>query len=76
MSEERSNAIVVYGTSSDLKQLKSIINKLDIVLMQVRIDVLITEVSLSDGHVSGLSSFGLSYNAAEYGRIFRKHKNL
>lgn len=67
VSEERSNAIVVYGTSSDLKQLKSIINKLDIVLMQVRIDVLITEVSLSDDHVSGLSSFGLSYNAAEYG---------
>lgn len=50
-----------------MKQLKSIINKLDIVLMQVRIDVLITEVSLSDDHVSGLSSFGLSYNAAEYG---------
>lgn len=67
VSEERSNAIVVYGTSSDMKQLKSIINKLDIVLMQVRIDVLITEVSLSDDHVSGLSSFGLSYNAAEYG---------
>lgn len=65
VSEERSNAIVIYGTSNDIKQLKSIIEKLDIVLLQVKIDVLITEVSLSDDQVSGLSSFGLSYNTDE-----------
>lgn len=62
VSEERSNAIVIYGTSSDLRQIKSIIEKLDIVLTQVKIDVLITEVVLSNNQVSGLSSFGLNYN--------------
>lgn len=65
VSEERSNAIVLYGTSNDLKQIKSIINLLDIVLTQVKIDVLITEVILSNDQVSGLSSFGLSYNASD-----------
>lgn len=65
VSEERSNAIVIYGTSSDLKQIKSIIEKLDIVLLQVKIDVLITEVVLSNDQVSGLSSFGLGYNTSE-----------
>ena len=65
VSEERSNAIVIYGTSNDLRLIKSIIEKLDIVLTQVKIDVLITEVVLSDDQVSGLSSFGLFYNAAQ-----------
>ena len=65
VSEERSNAIVIYGTSNDLRQIKSIIEKLDIVLTQVKIDVLITEVVLSDDQVSGLSSFGLSYNTGQ-----------
>ena len=65
VSEERSNAIVIYGMAGDIKQLKSIIEKLDIVLLQVKIDVLITEVSLSNDQVSGLSSFGLSYNTDE-----------
>ena len=62
VAEERSNAIVIYGTSADIKQIKSVIEKLDIVLTQVKIDVLITEVTLSDDQVSGLSSFGINYN--------------
>lgn len=60
--DERSNSIVAYGTSSDLKQIQNIIGQVDVVLSQVKIDVIITEVSLADKQVSGLSTFGLNYS--------------
>lgn len=63
VADERSNAVVIYGTMLDIKQIKAIIEKLDIVLLQVKIDVIISEVSLTDSQVSGLSSFGISYGA-------------
>lgn len=62
--DDRSNSIVVYGTPSDIKQIGSLIDKIDTVLAQVRIEVVITEVTLSSGQVSGLSSFGLDYHFA------------
>lgn len=61
VADERSNSIVAYGTPTDLAQVESIITQVDVVLAQVKIDVIITEVSLSDKQVSGLSTFGLSY---------------
>lgn len=65
VADERSNAVVIYGTGLDIKQIKGIVEKLDIVLLQVKIDVIITEVSLSDGQVSGLSTFGISYGTSD-----------
>ena len=62
VADERSNAIVAYGTPTDLKQIEDIIRKVDIILAQVKIDVIITEVTLTDNQVSGLSSFGLDYS--------------
>ncbi len=62
VSDERSNSIVAYGTPTDLKQIKDIIDKVDVVLAQVKIDVIITEVTLTDKQTSGLSSFGLNYS--------------
>ena len=62
VSHETSSSIVVYGTESDIRQLRDIVKRLDVAIDQVRIDVIITEVNLTDGQVSGLSSFGLSYN--------------
>lgn len=62
VSDERSNSIVAYGMPSDLKQIGDIISKIDVVLSQVKIDVIITEVTLTDNQTSGLSSFGLSYS--------------
>lgn len=53
---------MVYGTPTDLKQIDAIIKKIDIVLAQVKIDVIITEVTLTDNQTSGLSSFGLGYS--------------
>ena len=59
--DERSNSIVAYGTHNDLKQVQNLIEQVDVVLSQVKIDVIITEVSLADKQVSGLSTFGLNY---------------
>ncbi len=61
-ADERSNSIVVYGTPLDIEQIKGIIEKIDVVLFQVKIDVIITEVTLTGSQVSGLSTFGLGYS--------------
>ncbi len=62
VSDERSNSIVAYGTPTDLQQIGDIISKIDVVLAQVKIDVIITEVTLTDKQVTGLSTFGIGYN--------------
>lgn len=59
-SDERANAIVAYGNPTDIKQIKDLVDKLDGTLAQVRIDVVIAEVTLTKGTVSGLDSLSLS----------------
>jgi general secretion pathway protein D len=60
--DDRSNSIIVYGTSSDIRQIGDLIDKIDVLLAQVRIEVVITEVTLTKGQVDGLSSFGIGYH--------------
>jgi general secretion pathway protein D len=57
--DERSNAIIVSGTADDIRLVTSLIDKLDTVLAQVRIEVVIAEVTLDDSHSSGISQLGL-----------------
>ncbi|MDR2420463.1 MAG: hypothetical protein LBD40_04145 [Puniceicoccales bacterium] len=59
-ADERSNSILAYGTQSDIAQIRSIIAKLDIVLDQVRIEVVVAQVTLKKNQVSGLETFGIS----------------
>lgn len=61
-ADERTNSIVAYGTKSDLATLRELIDKIDITLPQVRIEVIITEVALSENQGSGLSEFDLTFN--------------
>ncbi|MBL6919991.1 MAG: hypothetical protein ISR41_05760 [Puniceicoccaceae bacterium] len=61
-ADERTNAIVAYGTQQDLKTLKELIEKIDIPLPQVLIEAVITQVTLSETQTSGLSSLGFTYN--------------
>jgi len=61
-ADERTNAIVAYGTQQDLKTLKELIEKIDIPLPQVRIEVIITEVALEEEQGSGLSSFNAIFD--------------
>ena len=61
-ADERTNAIVAYGTQQDLKTLKELIEKIDIPLPQVRIEVIITEVALDEQQGSGLSAFNAIFD--------------
>jgi len=57
--DERSNSLVVSGTVDDMRLIKDIVSHLDVLLAQVRIEVVIAEVSLDDAATSGLDSLGL-----------------
>ncbi len=59
VNDDRSNSVVVFGTADDIRLVKALIDKLDIVLAQVRIEVVIAEVTLSDEYTSGISALGL-----------------
>jgi len=58
--DERSNAIVVYGTASDIQQVGSLIEQIDVLLAQVRIEVIIAEVTLSEDDARGIDNFSFS----------------
>ena len=60
-ADERTNAIVAYGTQQDLKTLKELIEKIDIPLPQVLIEAIITQVTLQDNQASGLEDFNFIY---------------
>lgn len=56
----RSNSIVASGTRSDLQLLKDLVEKVDVVLPQVRIECVVAEVTLSDNDQSGITALGLT----------------
>ena len=58
-ADDRSNSVVVSGTVQDIVLMKDLISKLDVVLAQVRIEVVIAEVTLDDTATSGISALGL-----------------
>jgi general secretion pathway protein D len=60
--DDRSNAVVVSGTGDDIRLIKDLVDKIDIVLAQVRIEVIIAEVTLTDSDQSGISALGLTVN--------------
>lgn len=62
-ADERSNSVIAYGTPFDLEQIEALIDKIDRVLPQVRIEVVIAEVALIGGATSGLSEFGINYRS-------------
>lgn len=59
LADERSNAIVVSGTADDIRLLRELVAKIDVLLAQVRIEVVIAEVTLSDDSTTGVDSLGL-----------------
>ncbi|MDB6167481.1 MAG: type and secretion system protein [Verrucomicrobia bacterium] len=60
LPDERSNAVIVSGTVDDIRLIRDLVDKLDIVLAQVRIEVIIAEVTLSDSDKSGISALNLT----------------
>lgn len=59
LPEERSNSIVISGTVDDVRLINELVAKIDVLLAQVRIEVVIAEVTLSDNATSGISELGL-----------------
>ena len=54
--DERTNSVVVSGNVDDIRLIKAIVDKIDILLAQVRIEVVIAEVVLSDQSNTGINS--------------------
>ena len=59
IADDRTNAIVVNGTLDDLRLIHELVDKIDIILSQVRIEVVITEVTLGDNDTTGIDALGL-----------------
>jgi general secretion pathway protein D len=60
LPDERSNSVVVSGTPGDIRLIEELVDKIDIVLAQVRIECVIAEVTLTDTDVSGIDALNLT----------------
>ena len=58
--DTRGNSLIVSGTVDDLRLIRELISKIDIVLPQVRIEVIIAEVTLTDSQTSGITALGFT----------------
>ncbi len=56
IADERTNSLLVFATDQDMVMIKSIIEKLDVVLAQVLIESIILEVSTNDSLNYGVSA--------------------
>lgn len=59
IADKRSNALIVSGTSDDIRLIRTLVEKIDVLLAQVRIEVVIAEVTLGNEATSGISELGL-----------------
>ncbi|HZR20338.1 MAG TPA: secretin N-terminal domain-containing protein [Verrucomicrobiae bacterium] len=55
IADERTNALLIYASRDDMKIIKDIVAKLDVVLAQVLIEAVIIEVSLNTSSTLGVS---------------------
>lgn len=61
VADERANTIVASGTTNDLRYLDKLVEEIDTLLAQVRIEVVISEVNLSDTVKRGIDAFSIGY---------------
>ncbi len=64
--DERANTIVASGTQNDLTYLDQLVSQIDTLLAQVRIEVVITEVRLSENDTRGIDNFGFSVSSSGF----------
>ena len=69
VADPRSNSIVASGTTNDLVYLREIVDKIDTLLAQVRIEVVIAEVTLSEDIVRGIDAFNIDFNLAGLSQV-------
>lgn len=66
LADERSNAVVVSGTVEDIRLIKELVDKIDVLLPQVRVEVVVAEVALTDVNSTGINTLDL---VVENGRL-------
>jgi general secretion pathway protein D len=67
LPDERSNSVVVSGTVDDIRLVRELVDKIDILLAQVRIEVIIAEVTLTDSNSTGLNTLNLDVKTSASG---------
>jgi general secretion pathway protein D len=60
LADDRSNSVVVSGTVDDIRLIREIVDKVDVLLAQVSIQVVIAEVTLTDKSTSGINALNLT----------------
>lgn len=55
IADERTNSLLIFASKEDMKMIKDIVSKLDVVLAQVLIESVIMEVSLDSSQTIGVS---------------------
>ena len=55
IADERTNSLLIFASKADMKRIKDIVAKLDVVLAQVLIEAVIIEVNLGDDQTLGVS---------------------
>jgi general secretion pathway protein D len=61
LGDDRSNSIVVSGTVDDVRLIREVVDKIDVLLAQVSIQVVIAEVALTDTDTSGINALNLTF---------------
>jgi general secretion pathway protein D len=56
IADIRSNSLLVFASRADMKMIKEVVDKLDVVLAQVLIETIIMDVSLDDSWALGISA--------------------
>jgi general secretion pathway protein D len=64
--DERANTIVASGTNNDLRYLEQLVQEIDTLLAQVRIEVVIADVTLRKNDTRGIDTFGFNYTGTGF----------
>lgn len=59
VADKRSNSLVTYGNKNDLSYFRELVDQLDVVLPQVKIEVIVAEVKLTDNNYRGIDMLGI-----------------
>lgn len=69
VADPNSDNIIVSGTDKDIAYVKRLVEKLDTLLPQVLLDVVVCEVTLEEKDASGIQAFSAAYSSANGGRV-------
>lgn len=73
VADQRSNSLVLYGTTADIAQAKKIVETIDVPLQQVRVEAIIVEVTLANNEASGLDKLGIGTFTGTQGVVNGRH---